>query len=652
MTGGGGGRRQAIRGALLGILLASSGLAGPVRAQPFQQLASAADLQNLSIEQLADVEITSVSKSAQPLISAAAAAYVISHDDIARSGAVSLPQMLRLAPNLEVMQTSPSAWNITARGFNGNSAAQNFPNKLLVLIDGRSVYTPLYSGVYWDMPDVPAANIERIEVISGPGGTLWGANAVNGVINVITRKAADTPGGLLTLGAGTGYYSAALQYGGALDEDLHYRVYGQDFYQRAFNAASGKDAHDGWTRPQGGFQLDWTPGDEVVSLHGDAFGGTEAQAGGLANQQISGANLTLNWTHPLEENSALQFLTYFDQTRRAMAGGGAFTLNTYDMELQHNFSLGDWNSLVWGVGQRFDQYRITSRIAPDTSLIFSPAARTLSLTDIFAEDHIALSEAVQLTLGVKLENDPWSGWAAMPSGRLSWTVADGHLVWASASRAVRAPTPFDTDVVEKLGSVTFATGNPNFEPETVTDFELGYRGQVTPDATVSVTLFDSLYDDLRTVETTPATFIPLVWGNGMKGNVHGVAIWGNWQAADWWLLSAGFTAQHLDLEFKRGASGLLGISQAGDDPHHWASLRSSMRLGEDVNLDADLRYVGALPNPKVPEYAELNARLAWQLTEKLELSLAGFNLLHGQHQEYPGSDLIRRSVMLQTQVSF
>src|SRR6185437_9604276 len=219
----------------------------------------------------------------------------------------------------------------------------------------------------------------------------------------------------------------------------------------------------------------------------------------------------------------------------------------------------------------------------------------------------------------------------------------------SAARAVRAPTPFDADVVEKLGTVTFVTGNPDFLPETVTDFELGYRGRITADTSMSVTLFESLYDRLRTVEPAPATFIPLFWGNGMKGDVHGVEIWGNWQAADWWRLSAGFTAQHLDLEFKPGASGLLGIAQAGDDPHHWASLRSSMQLDEDFDLDADLRYVGALPNPKLPEYVEMNARLAWRVTDRLELALAGFNLLHGQHQEYPGSDLIRRSFMLQTQ---
>ncbi len=641
-----------VSGVLLGMLLASTGFAGTVRAQPDQQVAGTADLQQLTIEQLADVEITSVSKTAQPLSAAPAAAYVITGQEIARSGATSLPQMLRLAPNLEVMQTSPSDWNITARGFNGNGAAQNFPNKLLVLIDGRSVYSPLYSGVYWDMPDVPAANIDRIEVISGAGGTLWGANAVNGVINVITRKSADTQGGLVTLGVGTDYRSAALQYGGALDETLHYRIYAQDFYQRPFNNAAGANAHDGWTRPQGGFQLDWTPGEDVLSLHGDIYGGSQDRPGTQINQQISGANLTLDWTHPLAEGSSLQLLTYYDQTRRAMVGGGAFTLNSYDLGLQHNFSLGDWNSIVWGVGQRFHQYRITSRIAPDSSLIFSPPARTLSLTNFFAEDRIALGGGVQLTAGLKLENDPYSGLAVMPSARLSWTVREDQLLWASASRAVRAPTPFDTDVIEKLGTLTYLAGNPDFEPEAVTDFELGYRGQIAADTILSVTLFESLHNDLRTVEYAPVTLIPLTWGNAMKGDAHGVEIWGSWQAADWWRLSAGFTAQHLDLEFKPGAGGLLGLAQAGDDPHHWASLRSSIRLGRDLDLDTDLRYVGALPDPKVPEYTEMNARLAWRVTDRLELALAGFNLLHGQHQEYPGSDLIRRSVMLQTQVSF
>ncbi len=391
--------------------------------------------------------------------------------------------MLRLAPNIEVMQTSPSAYQITARGFNGASAAQNFPNKLLVLVDGRSVYSPLYSGVYWDVQDVLPDNVDRIEVISGPGGTLWGANAVNGVVNIITRNARDTSGGLLMLGAGDQYSSAALQYGGKLDDHVDYRVYAKDFYQRAFNTTTGTSAHDGWAKPQGGFRLDWNASArDQVTLSGDLYSGDESQPGS-GNQNISGGNLTGHWQRTLDDDSSLQFLAYYDETTRSAAGGGgAFTLDTYDIELQHNFKLGSWNSIVWGIGDRIHDYRITDRIGVDNSLMWSPGHRNLNLANIFAEDHIPLGDSVQLTIGLKVENDPYSGVTPMPSGRLSWQIAPSHTIWGAISRVVRSPTPFDADVVEKLGSVTFLTGNPNFLPEQLTAYELGYRGQL---ATIS-----------------------------------------------------------------------------------------------------------------------------------------------------------------------
>jgi iron complex outermembrane receptor protein len=615
-----------------------------------QQLAQN-DINQMSIEQLANVSITSVSKVTEPLSDAAAAVYVISHDDVIRSGATSIPEMLRLAPNLEVMQTSPSNYEITARGFNGNSTAQNFPDKLLVLIDGRSVYTPLYSGVYWDTQDILPENIERIEVISGPGGTLWGANAVNGVINIVTRKAVDTQGGVLDLGAGDQQSSAALQYGGQLGDDVAYRVYAKDFYQRAFDSVAGVSAHDGWAKPQGGFRLDWTPGPDALTLQGDIYGGAAAQLG-APNQIIGGGNLTAHWQHTLDDQSTIQVLGYYDQTRRSVVDGGAFLLNTYDLEVQHNFSLGSWNNIVWGAGDRIEQYDITNRVNADSSLLFVPSARTLNLADIFAEDRIPLGNKVQLTVGLKLENDPYSGISPMPSGRLSWKVDDHDLVWAAISRSVRSPTPFDTDVVEKLGAVTFLTGDLNFLPEQVTAYEAGYRGQISQRLTVSLSAFENIYSDLKSIELTPVTAFPLRWGNGMEGSVHGVEVWGSYQAADWWRLTAGFSIQHEDLKFTPSASQLLGLSQAGNDPHHQASLRSSMNLLDDLIFDADFRDVGQLPDPKVPEYVELNARLGWHVSETLDLSLSGFNLLHGHHVEYVPGDQIRRNFFLETRWRF
>ena len=614
-----------------------------------QQLADA-DLPSLSIEQLANVEITSVSKTPQVLSSAAAAVYVISHDDVIRSGANSVPEMLRLAPNLEVMQTSPANYEVTARGFNGNSTAQNFPDKLLVLIDGRSVYTPLYSGVYWDMQDVLPEDIERIEVISGPGGTLWGANAVNGVINITTRKAADTRGGLLTLGVGDQYSSSAVQYGGSLADNVDYRIYARDFWQRAFNNG-GASAHDSWSKPQGGFRVDWDQAQDRISLQGDIYGGAEGQLG-MPNQIIGGGNFTAHWQHKLDDDASFQLLTYYDENQRDVANGGGFVLNTYDIEGQHNFRLGSWNNIVWGVGDRVLQYGITDRIGTVSSLTWQPGHRTLNLADIFGQDRIPLADTVELTVGLKLENDPYSGWSPMPSGRLSWQVASDQMVWGAISRAVRSPTPFDTDVVEKLGSTTFLTGSPKFMPEQVTVYELGYRGQLFGRVSLSVSAFDNIYDDLKNIEPTPVVTLPLMWANMMKGDVHGIEAWASFQALDWWRLDLGFNAQHEDFSFQPGSSKLLGIAQAGDDPHHQASLRSSMNLPHDLNFDADFRYVGALPNPAVPEYVELNSRLAWKISNGLSVALAGYNLLHGQHLEYPGADQIRRSVYFETRLRF
>ena len=627
-------------------------LALPAHAQQLAQN----DINQMSIEQLANVEITSVSKAAEPLSDAPASIYVISHDDVIRSGAQSVPEMLRLAPNLEVMQTSPSQYVITSRGLNGNSADQSFPDKLLILIDGRSAYNPLFSGVYWDMQDVLPENIDRIEVISGPGGTEWGANAINGVINIVTRNSADTKGGLIDLGVGDQTSSAALQYGGQWADNLTYRLYAKDFYQRADATVASPgvpsgSAHDGWTKPQGGFRLDWTPGQDQVSLEGDIFGGAEAQTG-LPFNMIAGGNVTARWQHPMDDGQNLQVLSYYDEEQRTSLNGGSFYLNSYDLEFQHNFTFSNWNSVVWGAGERIDQYRIHPRLGAANSLIFSPGSRVLNLADIFGEDRIALADGVQLTLGLKLEDDPYSGVTPMPSGRLSWKIDPHNLIWGSVSRAIRSPTPFDVDVVEKVGTGVFLTGNADFLPEDVIAYEAGWRGQVTQDLSVSVTGFDDFYSNLRSIEPTPVSFVPLYWGKGIGGNIYGLESWANYQLTDWWRLAAGLTWQHDDLKFVPGASGFLGVAQDGNDPHHQASLRSSMNLADGLTFDADFREVGQLPNPHVPEFVELNARLGWQVNDRLDLSLSGFNLLHGHHVEYAPGDAIRRNFFLETKWRF
>ena len=364
------------RFAAAGAVTITTVLTSPVHAAGALSLA---DLDRLPIEDLAKIEISSVSKTTQPLSDAPAAVYVITHEDIVRSGAISLPEILRLAPNLQMAQTSASQYVITARGFNGNPSDQNFSDKLLVLIDGRSVYTPLYSGVYWDMQDVVPEDIDRIEVVSGPGATLWGANAVNGVINIITRKSRETQGGVLDVEGGSLGGGASLRYGGKISDDLTYRLYLKDLIAVDTKTTTGANAHDHWSRPQGGLRFDWTPtNSDTVTLQGDDYQGVEGQYG-APDQSITGRNLLGRWSHAWQDGSVLQLQGYYDRTERLTdQNGGHFGLDTYDLDAQDSLTLGRRNAVVWGGGIRVDQYKI----AGTAGLQFAPARRTMVLANV------------------------------------------------------------------------------------------------------------------------------------------------------------------------------------------------------------------------------------------------------------------------------
>lgn len=608
-------------------------------------------LKKLSVEELMALEVTSVTKTGEPLSDAAAAIFVVTHDDIVRSGATSVPEMLRLAPNLQVMQQSTTGYTITARGLNGNAADQNFPNKLLVLIDGRSVYSPLYSGVYWDLQDVLTEDIDRIEVISGPGATLWGANAVNGVINIITRQSGDTQGASVAAGAGNLEKNASIQYGGRLVDSATYRVYVKGFDRNSLDAPDGASAHDGWSKAQLGFRVDWHLASDMVTLQGDAYRGTEDQLGST-DLSIAGANLLSRWQHSLSNGSTLQVQAYFDETQRFNgSGGGAFVLNTFDLEIQHAISIGSVHDVVWGAGTRVSRYGITNT----PSFQFLPPNRTLSLSNVFAQDSISLAPQLKLTLGLKLEDDPYTGVAPLPNVRLSWKFSETALLWGAASRAIRSATPFDRDVAEYLAGQLFLIGGPDFKPEKLTAYEAGFRGRAGSRVSISVSTYYNVYDDLRSIEFAPAgQILPLRWGNGMKGETAGLEAWGNVQVTDWWHIAAGFNLQHEHLRFKPDSSGLLGTDQSGNDPAHQISIRSSMSLTADMSLDADVRRVGALPSPSVPSYTELSARLGWRVSKNWELALSGFNLLHARHLEYttPPADEIGRSALFDVHMHF
>jgi len=376
-------------------------------------------------------------------------------------------------------------------------------------------------------------------------------------------------------------------------------------------------------------------------IAGDAYSGSEAQDG-APDQDVHGANVLGRWNHAWQDGSSLQIQGYYDHTYRATEqGGGNFTLDTYDFDAQDSLTLWRINQIVWGGGVRVSDYGINGT----ASLLFEPSRRTLTLSDVFAQDSIAQARSLKLIVGLKLEDDPYSGVSALPNVRLSWKPMEKALLWASASRAIRSPTPFDEDVVEKVGSEVFLTGNRDFEPEKVTDYEIGARAQLFPRASFSITSFYSVYDDLRSVEPAPAGFIPLDWGNLLKGSTYCVEAWGDYQLTRWWRLTASYNWLSEHFRFKPGASGLLGVQQLGDDPAHQASLRSSMNIGRAITLDANLRYVGQLPAPYVPSFVELNGRIGWKVTERATLSLSGFNLLHERHLEFPGADAVPRSVI-------
>ena len=617
---------------------------GVIRAADVEKLA------DLSLEQLANAEVTSVSKSAEMLRNAPSSIYVITQDEIRRSGVTTIPDALRLAPNLYLAQYTSNNYIAGARGFAGAQEAQNFSNKLLILIDGRSVYSPLYSGVYLDAQDVLMGDIDRIEVISGPGATLWGANAMNGVINIITRPAYLTEGTAIVAAAGTDERSASIRFGNNASRELAYRIYAKGFERDAMELQDGSSAGDQWHRGQVGFRMDWADANDAFTAQGDAYTGDIHQHS-MNNVEVSGHNLLGRWKRHTHSGE-WQVQAYVDRSERAQpVDGVAFDLHSYDLEIQQQLQLGNAHQLIWGFGSRRHEYKITN----SPQLLFIPAERDLSLHNIFVEDTISLTEALKLTLGVKLEDSAFSGWVPMPDIRLAWRFAPDHLLWTAASRAIRSATPFDVDVVERPDGVTdFLIGNPDFDPEQVDAYQLGYRGQLLTDLWVSVSAFYNVHDDLRTIEPAPGAFIPLRWDNLMEGETYGFELWGKWQITDWWRLSPGVRVLRKRLEFSPGASQLLGLAQSGNDPRSQALLTSSMDLPRNLTLDASLRYVDNLPSPSLPSYHELNMSLAWRATQNLEISITGFNLLDSQHQEYvaPAGAWIRRSVLARARWHF
>lgn len=579
------------------------------------------DLAELSLEELMNVEVTSVSKKAERLSDAAAAVFVITRDDIRRSGYTSIPEILRLAPNLQVARVDSSQYAITARGFNSTTA-----NKLLVLIDGRTVYTPLFSGVFWDAQDTLIEDIERIEVISGPGGTLWGSNAVNGVINIITRQSKDTTGGLVTFGGGTDELGGGARYGAKLGENATYRIYGKGFGRDNTVNGRGISAQDSWKKGQAGFRTDWGKGNDALTLQGDGYTGSIDQAGD--DKSLSGVNLLARWNRTLQDGSALQVQGYYDKIHRAYPRTFSETLDTYDIDAQHRFRLGASHEIVWGGGYRLMQDRVTN----SPTLAFLPERKNLRLANGFIQDSIALRERLQLTVGAKVENNSYTSLEVQPSARLAWKFRDDQLLWSAVSRVVRTPSRLDRELFAP-GTPPFTTlaGGPDFRSEKLIAYEIGYRAQPTSRSSLSISTFYNVYDDLRSIERGLGAG-PVI-SNKMQGYTYGVETWGSYLLRDWWRLSAGYNYLKEKLAFESGSRD-TAVQGAGNDPAHQFSVRSAVNLASNLEWDTALRVIGALPSPNVPSYVALDLRLGWTLRKGLEFSLLGYNLLDHDHPEF------------------
>jgi len=621
------------------------------------------DLTELSLEDLMNIRVTSTSRRPQSVAESAAAVFVITQEDIRRSGVTSIPEALRMVPGVQVARIDANKWAISARGFNGR-----FANKLLVMIDGRSVYTPLYSGVLWDAQDTVLEDIERIEVVRGPGASLWGANAVNGVINIVTKRARDTQGGLFVAGGGTEEQGfSTLRHGGQIGGDTYYRAYFKYFNRDSQEFIDGGDAADDWQVGRAGFRLDWEPdGPDAVTVQGDIYRGVVGTTGRQfsltapfsrtvdTDDDIFGANLLTRWTHDFEDGSDMALQIYYD-----LVSGDELGIQlreqTFDIDFQHHFRVGDRNDVIWGLG-----YRMVSAAFDDSfTVALDDDHRTDHLVSAFVQDEIALVEdELRLTLGSKFEYNSYTDFEIQPTARLLWTPDGRQSVWLAASRATRTPSQAEDSIA--LNSVLGPTdpnnpfpfplqlsvlGNESLRSEDVISFEVGYRVRPNDDLSFDFAAFYNIYDHLASVEARPPLQVILpcptpplcILGNSQfddlgSGESYGFEAAAEWRPESWWRLQGAYTYLHLDLDHD-GAAGFT-VHSEGRDPTHQLSLRSSFDLGEDWELDFWGRYVSELPERGVDSYFTFDMRVGWRPVDGVELAIVGQNLVSDDQLEF------------------
>jgi iron complex outermembrane receptor protein len=659
--------RRVARGARLFALLAFTSMT-PGRAAEARD-SDVEALSRLSLEELARVHVFTASRTEQPLNTSAAAAYVITRDEILRSGVTSIPEALRLAPGVQVARVSAQGWAITLRGFNGDLA-----NKLLVLIDGRSVYSPLFAGVFWDVQDYVLEDIERIEVIGGPGGALWGANAVNGVINIITRSANDTRSALATASGGGGERSiATLRYGGAIGETTSARVYANYTDGKGMRHLDSAQVDD-WKMLQAGFRADldvpagsftWQGngyrGDKDSLLDRDFVLGTLPNNPRVLETVVRGANMLGRWRHVARDGSEFALQLYVDHTERDIPFTFDEHRTTTDLDFQHRIPLTTRHELLWGAGVRLseDQLRNSSFAA------FAPDSRNDLTFSGFVQDKIALiADRTYVTLGTKLEHNDYTGFEIQPSLRLSWLPTAEQTVWAAVSRAVRVPSRLDSDLrltlpvnVPSIPVPVYVQvdGSDRFDAERLLAYELGWRMQPRGNLHLDVATFYNDYRDLQTQEPLqpfvvpgPPTYLvlPNVLANGKDAHSYGGTIAGVWQPLAAWRLKVDYSYFAISVRAHSDSLDPSAKNVAGDSPRHQVGLQSFLDLPGKVSLFLGARYVDALAHQRVSEYTTLDASLQWEPSTSLTVALSGRNLFDPRHSEFgtPPVDAIERTV--------
>ncbi|UUX94441.1 TonB-dependent siderophore receptor [Aquabacterium sp. J223] len=605
---------------------ASTGVPAAAQVRDAPVAPAAPSLPDLSLEELGSLPVTSVSGRAERWQDAPASVYVITGDDIRRSGAVTLPQALRLAPNLHVAALNATQNAISARGFNTAIA-----NKLLVLIDGRTVYSPLFSGVLWDAQDVVLEDVDRIEVISGPGGTLWGANAVNGVINVVTRTAAATQGTQLSVGGGEHGHHTSLRHGLRLGDQAHLRLYALTRHTDNTLRADGTPVTDQASKRQLGFRTDWADERRSLTVQGEAYEGGEAPGTNTAPVQ-RGHHLLARLGERRADGAEWTLQGYVDSAERDEPVIFRDRTRTVDLRFDHALPARGAHRLLWGLNAR-EAFSRTER----TTAEFLPGDRRLHWASVYLQDEVRLAPRWQVTGGLKLERNRYNGWEWMPSLRLAWRPSDARMVWAGLSRAVRAPSRIDREFFFPAVTRSLIAGGPDFQSEIALVAEVGVRGQVGADWSYSATAYRQQYEGLRAGGTT----LPTQVENRIDGHADGVEAWGSWQAGRSWRLSAGLLAQKKALRARPGTAP-SSIANLGNDPTSQWSLHSSHQLGPAQALDLFLRRVGALPQPAIPAYTALDVRWGWRPTPQAEVSLALFNALDPHHPEFEANPSLQR----------